>query len=97
MCLSLIDKHGSKDISITPHSFRAESPVFMLNLSKVLEDETIGHSGLSTTNAQNLVLQFKNMPNAAETDGIELPRLLFVSCRYDSIVEVGQEGCRVCS
>jgi hypothetical protein len=97
MAICLLDKHGSKEISISPHAFRSESAVFMLNLSKVLEDETIGHSGLSTMNAQNLVLQFKNMPDAASTDGVEHPRLLFVTCRYDSVVEVGKEGCRVYS
>jgi hypothetical protein len=37
------------------------------------------------------------MPDAATSEGVELPRLFFVSCRYDSIVEIGQEGCRVYS
>jgi hypothetical protein len=69
----------------------------MVSLSKVLENPTIGHSGLSTMNSQNLVLHVKNTPDAATADDVELPRLLFVSCRYDGIVEVGQEGCRVYS
>jgi hypothetical protein len=97
MAISLLDSSGGKEISVTPHAFRNESAVFAQNLRNVIEDETIGHSGLSTTNSQNLVLHVKNMPNAATVDGVEQPHLLFVSCRYDSIVEVCQEGCRVYS
>jgi hypothetical protein len=38
------------------------------------------------------------MPDAAtNAEGAELPRLLFVSCRNDSIVEIGQERCRIYS
>jgi hypothetical protein len=48
-------------------------------------------------NSQNLVLHFRNMPDAATSGGVELPRLLYVTCRYDSILEIGQEGCRVYS
>jgi hypothetical protein len=69
----------------------------MLTLSKVLEDEKIGHSGLSTLNSSNLVLHFKNMPDAAVVEGAEQPRLLFVTCRYDAVVEIGKEGCRAYS
>jgi hypothetical protein len=97
MALTLLDRASGREISITPHEFRSTSAVFMMNLSKVLEDPTIGHSGLSTMNSQNLVLHFKNMPDAATAEGVELPRLLFVTCRYDSILEIGQEGCRVYS
>jgi hypothetical protein len=98
MAISLLDRNGSKEISITPQQFRDRVGIFALNLSKVLEDPTIGHSGLSTMNSQNLVLHFRNMPNAATAaDGSDLPRVLFVTCRYDSIVEIGQEGCRVYS
>jgi hypothetical protein len=94
MAISVLDWNGGKDISITPQAFRSETAVFVLNLSKVLEDPTIGHPGLSTMNSQNLVLHSKNMPDAATAGGVELPHLLFDSCRYDSIVEIGQEGCR---
>jgi hypothetical protein len=97
MAISLLDKNGSKELSIAPHAFRAESAIFILNLSRVLEDETIGHSGLSTMNSQNLVLQFKNRPDAVTTDGVEWQRLFYVRCRYDSVVQVGKEGCRVYS
>jgi hypothetical protein len=97
MAVSLMDRTGSREISLTPAQFRGTGAVFMLNLSKVLEDPTIGHSGLSTMNSQNLVLHFKNMPNAAVADGAELPRVLFVSCRYDAIVEIGQDGVRAYS
>ena len=97
MCLTLLDKDGGEEISITPHAFRSEQAIFMLNLSKVLEDPQIGHSGMSTMNAQNLVLHLKYVPPAATHENVELPRILFVSARYDNIVEVGQEGCRVYS
>lgn len=97
MALSILDRHGGGEISITPHGFRNENAVFVMNLSKVLEDEKIGHSGLSTMNSQNLVLHFKNMPAAHTEGGIEVPRILFVSCRYDSTLEIGKEGCRVYS
>jgi hypothetical protein len=97
MGLALLDRNSGQEISITPHAFRSESAVFILNLSKMLEDEKIGHSGLSTLNSSNLVLHFKNMPNAAVVDGVEQPRLLFVTCRFDSTIEVGKEGCRVYS
>jgi hypothetical protein len=43
------------------------------------------------------VLHFKHMPDAATAEGVELPRLLYVSCRYDATVEIGKEGCRVSS
>ena len=92
-----MNRDGSHEISLSPHQFRSDGAVFSLNLSKVLEDPTIGHSGLSTMNSQNLVLHFKNVPDAATVEGAELPRLLFVTCRYDSIVEIGQDGCRVYS
>jgi hypothetical protein len=62
-----------------------------MNLSKVLEDEKIGHSGLSTMNSSNLVLHFKHMPDAAVVEGVEQPRLLYVSCRYDATVEIGKD------
>jgi len=71
--------------------------VFMLNLSKVLEDPLLGHSGVSTMNSSNLVLHFKGMPPAVQVEGVDLPRTLFVSCRYDSTVQIGQEGCSVYS
>jgi hypothetical protein len=92
-----VDKRGSSEISITPHSFRSESAAFIFNLSKLLEDEKIGHSGISTMNSQNLLLNFKNMPDPATTEGVEWPRLLYVSRRYDATVEIGKEGCRVYS
>jgi hypothetical protein len=98
MAVSLLDRNGSREISLTPAQFRGTGAVFMLNLSKVLEDPTIGHTGLSTMNSQNLVLHFKNMPDAATAaDGSELPRILFVTCRYDTIVEIGQDGVRAYS
>jgi hypothetical protein len=97
MSLALLDRNSGQEISITPHAFRTESAVFVMNLSKVLEDERIGHSGLSTMNGSNLVLHFKNMPDAAVVEGVEQPRLLFVSCRYDATVEIGKEGCRAYS
>ena len=97
MAVSIMDRDGSHEISLSPLQFRSEGAVFSLNLSKVLEDPTIGHSGISTMNSQNLVLHFKNMPDAATVEGAELPRLLFVTCRFDSITEIGQDGCRVYS
>ena len=97
MALSLLDRNSGQEISITPSAFKSESAIFMLNLSKVLEDEKIGHSGLSTLNSSNLVLHFKNMPDAVTVEGVEQPRLLFVTCRYDSTVEIGKEGCRAYS
>jgi hypothetical protein len=97
MGLTLLDRNSGQEISISPHAFRTESAVFIMNLSKVLEDEKIGHSGLSTMNGSNLVLHFKNMPDAAVVEGVEQPRLLFVSCRYDATVEIGKEGCRAYS
>ena len=97
MALSLLDRNSGQEISITPHAFRSESAVFIMNLSKVLEDEKIGHSGLSTLNSSNLVLHFKNMPDAVTVEGVEQPRLLFVTCRYDATVEIGKEGCRAYS
>mgnify|MGYP000279774888 CR=1 FL=1 len=38
-------------------------------------------------------------PDAARAvvEGVEQPRLLFVSCRYDATVEIGKEGCRAYS
>jgi hypothetical protein len=90
MALSILNRASGREISITPHEFRSTSAIFMLNLSKVLEDLTIGHSGFSTMNSQNLVLHFKKMPDAATSGGVELPRLLYVTCRYDSILEIGQ-------
>jgi hypothetical protein len=92
MASTLMDKHGGNEVSIMPHAFRSESAVFIMNLSKVLEDEKIGHSGISMLNFQNLALHFKKMPDAATADGVELPRLLFASCRYDATVELGKEG-----
>jgi len=97
MALSLLDRNSGQEISITPSAFRGESAVFIMNLSKVLEDEKIGHSGLSTLNSSNLVLHFKNMPDAVTVEGVEQPRLLFVTCRYDATVEIGKEGCRAYS
>jgi hypothetical protein len=97
MCLSLLDRNSGQEISITPHAFRSESAVYMVNLSKVLEDERIGHSGLSTLNGSNLVLHFKNMPDPVLVEGVEQPRILFVTCRYDSTVEISKEGCRAYS
>jgi hypothetical protein len=97
MGLYLLDRTSGQEISITPSQFRSESAVFIMNLSKVLEDEKIGHSGLSTLNSSNLVLHFKNMPDAVIVDNVEQPRLLFVTCRYDATVEIGKEGCRVYS
>jgi hypothetical protein len=97
MALSLLDRNNGQEISMTPHAFRTESAIFIMNLSKVLEDEKIGHSGISMLNSSNLVLPFKHMPDAAVVDGVEQPRLLYVSCRYDSTVEIGKEGCRVSS
>ena len=97
LCLSLLDRNSGQEISITPHAFRSEGAVYMVNLSKVLEDERIGHSGLSTMNGSNLVLHFKNMPDPVLVEGVEQPRLLFVSCRYDATVEIGKEGCRTYS
>jgi hypothetical protein len=94
MALTLLDRNSGQEISITPGAFRSESAVFILNLSKVLEDEKIGHSGLSTMNSSNLVLHFKNMPDAAVIEGVEQPRLLFVSARFDTVIEIGREGCR---
>ena len=97
MGLYLLDRNSGQEISITPSAFRSESAVFLLNLSKVIEDEKIGHSGLSTLNSSNLVLHFKNMPDAVAVEGVEQPRLLFVTCRYDATVEIGKEGCRAYS
>jgi hypothetical protein len=97
MALYLLDRNSGQEISITPSQFRSESAVFIMNLSKVLEDEKIGHSGLSTLNSSNLVLHFKSMPDAVVVDGVEQPRLLFVTCRYDATVEIGKEGCRAYS
>jgi hypothetical protein len=97
MAFTLLDRNSGQEISITPHAFRNESAIYIMNLSKVLEDEKIGHSGLSTMNSHNLVLHFKKMPDAATVDGVELPRLLYVSCRFDATVETGKEGCRVYS
>jgi hypothetical protein len=97
MALSLLDRNSGQDISRTPNAFRSESAVYILNLSKVLEDERIGHSGLSILNSSNLVLHFKNMPDAVLVDGVEQPRLLFVTCHYDATVEVGKEGVRAYS
>jgi len=97
MCLTLLDKDGGEEISITPHEFRSDSAVFMLNLSKTLEDPLLGHSGVTTMNSSNLVLHFKGMPAAVQVEGVDQPRTLFVSCRYDSTVQIGQEGCSVYS
>jgi hypothetical protein len=97
MALTLLDRNSGQEISITPAAFRGESACFMLNLSKVLEDEKIAHSGLSTLNSSNLVLHVKQMPDAVLVDGVEQPRLLFVTCRYDATVEIGKEGCRAYS
>jgi hypothetical protein len=94
MALTLLDRNSGQEISISPHAFRSESAVFIINLSKVLEDEKIGHSGLSTMNSSNLVVHFKNMPDAVLVEGVEQPRLLYFSCRYDTTVEIGKEGCR---
>jgi hypothetical protein len=96
MCLSLLDRNSGQEISITPHAFRSEGAVYMVNLSKVLEDERIGHSGLSTMGS-NLVLNFKNMPDPVIVEGVEQPRLLFVTCHYDATVEIGKEGVRTYS
>jgi hypothetical protein len=97
MGLYLLDRNSGQEISITPSAFRSENAVFIMNLSKVLEDKKIGHSGLSTLNSSNLVLHFKAMPDAVAVDGVEQPRLLFVTCVYDATVEVGKEGCRAYS
>jgi hypothetical protein len=97
MGLYLLDRNSGQEISISPSQFRSESAVFIMNLSKVLEDERIGHSGLSTLNSSNLVLHFKNMPDAVAVDNVEQPRLLFVTCVYDATVEIGKEGVRAYS
>ena len=98
MALSLLDRNSGQEISLTPSAFRGEGAVFIMNLSKVLEDPKIGHSGVSTLGSNsNLVLHFKNMPDAAVVEGVEQPRLLFVTCRYDATIEIGKEGCRAYS
>ena len=35
--------------------------------------------------------------SAAVVEGVEQPRLLFVTCRYDATIEIGKEGCRAYS
>jgi hypothetical protein len=97
MSLSLFDRKGSREWGISPHAFRSEYGVFSVNMSRVLEDETLGHSGVSTLGSANLVLHFKNLPEVQTISGVEQPRVIFVSCRYDSIVTLSQEGCRVYS
>ena len=37
------------------------------------------------------------VPDAVAVDGVEQPRLLFVTCRYDATIEIGKEGCRAYS
>jgi hypothetical protein len=97
LALSLMDRNSGQEISITPHRFRNEHAVYMVNLSKVLEDERVGHSGLSTMNGSNLVLHFKHMPDPTVINSAEQPRVLFVTCHYDAVVEIGKEGCRAYS
>jgi hypothetical protein len=41
MALTLLDRNSGQEISITPRAFRTESAIFIMNLSKVLEDEKI--------------------------------------------------------
>jgi hypothetical protein len=95
MALSLF--MGSKEIGITPHAFRSESGVFCVNMARVIEDENIAHSGISTLNGANLVLHLKNLPAPIAIEGQEQPRTIFVSCIYDSIFSISQEGVRVYS
>jgi hypothetical protein len=97
MAMTLFDHDASREIGITPHGFRSESGVFCVNRSRVLEDQSLGHSGVSTLGAQSLVLHLKNLLAPVTIDGVEQPRLIYISCRYDSIVTISQEGCRVYS
>jgi hypothetical protein len=97
MALTLFDHDASREIGITPHGFRSEDGIFCVNMSRVLEDPSLGHSGVSTLGSQSLVLHLKNLLAPIVIDGVEQPRLIYISCRYDSIVTISQEGCRVYS
>jgi hypothetical protein len=97
MALTLFDHDASREIGITPHGFRSEDGIFCVNMSRVLEDPSLGHSGVSTLGSQSLVLHLKNLLAPVTIDGVEQPRLIFVSCRYDATVEIGKEGCRAYS
>ena len=83
MAMSILERNEG-DLDITPHEFRSTKAIFALNLEKVLnEDPDVGHSGISSRNGSQVTLELQGAPVGA---------ICFITCFFDSVVQLGPSG-----
>ena len=90
MAISILDRNN-KSLDITPYAFRNTRGVFALNLERALNEDDIGHTGQSTMNGNQLSLQLSGCPAAVGGN----PMMLFVTCLFDSVVQLSASGVNV--
>jgi hypothetical protein len=88
MAMKILDRND-ETIDISPHDFRNTRGVFMVNLEKaVSEDPDVGHTGQSTRNGSQLTIQLLGCQAPVGANQL----MIFVTCFYDSLVQLNASG-----
>jgi hypothetical protein len=88
MAMQILDRDDNT-IDISPHDFRNTRGVFMLNLERAVnEDPDVGHTGQTTRNGSQLTIQLKGCQDPVGANQL----MVFVTCFYDSIVQLSASG-----